>query len=196
MKKRLLSCTLAVLMFVSMTVPGFAAAKEENAKVNNAEFVLNDADKEGKEKFTEYLTPYLVELGFTNDEIRVLINEDYNKFKRAENIEVMPMVFPANPQIGDRHTEVYRISNKALGLPYDVMDTISMSQTALAHKLVTILGAHIAPVAFILAGKIIALYNGSKGYSGVEISIEYYYGEDNHCGISWTPGPTYIRGYC
>lgn len=50
-------------------------------------------------------------------------------------------------------------------------------------------------VAIGFAPVVLQIISDNTGITGVDVSIEYYYGEDNHGGIGWTPGPVTVEGY-
>ena len=120
------------------------------------------------------------ELNFTQEEIDYLLQLERQRIREYNAISLY--AFPKNPQIGDRHTETYRIS----------ISTASniASLTALVLQVGVPLGAAILVVQGIIQYKA-----DNIGVTGVDVSIEYYYGEDNHGGIGWTPGPITIEAY-
>lgn len=126
------------------------------------------------------LIQQMKELNFTQEEIDYLLQLERQRIREYNAISLY--AFPKNPQIGDRHTETYRIS----------ISTASniASLTALVLQVGVPLGAAILVVQGIIQYKA-----DNIGVTGVDVSIEYYYGEDNHGGIGWTPGPITIEAY-
>lgn len=127
------------------------------------------------------LIQQMKELNFTQEEIDYLLQLERQRIKEYNAISLY--AFPKNPQIGDRHTETYRISLNTATTTVAGIAGLFMKQG---------LGAGIAIIA---AQFLMGLIGDNVDFTGAEISIEYYYGEDNHGGIGWTPGPMTAKLY-
>ncbi|WP_027624910.1 hypothetical protein [Clostridium lundense] len=164
----------------------------------------------------------LIELGFTENEMYDLYLKESEKLgtplklpnKLSENIQkdyassmnlnrrssraYNKSPFPPNPQIGKTYdlTLTVTISDLAfaLGVPAGSAGTIAlMSKGEVAKALVKILGLGTVGAVMGAAGFIIGGIATFAHNYGVQWKQTWYYGEDNHMSIGWTPG--YAYGY-
>ena len=127
------------------------------------------------------LIQQMKELNFTQEEIDYLLQLERQRIREYNAISLY--AFPKNPQIGDRHTETYRFS-------------VSTANNTIYSVTALMVAAGIPwGVAIGFAPVVLQIISDNTGITGVDVSIEYYYGEDNHGGIGWTPGPVTVEGY-
>lgn len=140
-------------------------------------------------KNKEMIIEELKKLDFTDKEIIELFEKD----ERREKFQTF--AFPKDPEIGQWHTEKYKLSNVILGLPAGGIGVIAISQKQLAKNIVAYVGASSVLWATMAAGLIIAAANEHSGYNGFNIIVDFIYGPDNHQDISWTPGEVSVVRY-
>lgn len=127
------------------------------------------------------LIQQMKELNFTQEEIDYFLQLERQRIKEYNSISLHG--FPTNPKIGDRYTATYRISVSLTNM------TVAFIGERLWQAGMPI-GAALVAAPFVLQ-----FLADNNDVTGVEVSIEYYYGEDNHGGIGWTPGPITVEAY-
>ena len=191
--KRIIAFVLMIAVVFGFSIPTeFVSAK--NAKMQN-EISLNptlDVDE---------IYIQLLELGFSDIEAKDLISKDPNlnsdnNDNKSESLNLAyAKCFPSKPKTGTRCETKFKISNAQLGFPAAGLGTLQITKAEVARRFVSIVGASYVASGLIVAAGIISLYNTASGFSGFNISVQYYYGPDNNQLISWTVGPTTISRY-
>lgn len=105
--------------------------------------------------------------------------------------------FPSNPQIGRTyeitHTVTMADLATALGVPAGLSLTINtFSKHEIAKALAKIVGLGSVGDLMAIAAFILSMGTVALGHNyGVQWTQKWYYGEDNHMSIGWTPGYAY-----
>lgn len=121
------------------------------------------------------LIAQMQDMDFTEAEINYILELERARVRNASSI--MPLAFPSNPEVGDFHDETYRVSFNA----------VTCTASGVAGALIG--GGVGAGVALAIAAGIATNWADNADAKGVEVTITYYYGPDNHGSVGWTPGP-------
>lgn len=185
----------------------YAKSNSANTLVNSKQTVSYDRQlSPSSEQFViaatnEEIDAKLKELGFTKEEIVKLhaIDSKNNYLINTRSKNSIRSGFPSNPKMGQTCPMTYTISNSDLGLPIrltsDAVIVGGVFSQKLIKKIVAKFGATAVLWAPMAVADIIAIINERRGNAGFIINILWYYGEDNHMSIGWTPGPSTIRTY-
>ncbi|WP_101696171.1 hypothetical protein [Clostridium minihomine] len=172
------SLCVCALLTVPVVNTAFAAQHSTQG------IVYSTFNAKAYEQMTEKeLVQKMRDLGLNEQEIKHILELEKqriskgNQFPSSNSIGIMK--FPSNPKEGDRHTEQYRI----------YFSTANILAGGAAEVVVVLTAGGVpAIVAVAIAAAIANNILEGMNVRGVLVSVEYYYGPDNHGGMGWTPG--------
>lgn len=199
MKKKMFSIIVASSLVLSSTGMSFASDFNYIQSSNGIGYTIQISDEVSINNMTKSdIIKELKNIGFNDYEIKDLFIREELSQSPKKNSRIC-YAFPSNPSIGDRHTETYNITNSDLGFPLSVSGGVTgilhCSKSKIAKKIVQKYGLKALGWATLTAGYIISYINDKQGFSGFNVSVEYYYGEDNNMSVSWTPGIVDVERY-
>ena len=214
MKKKLVSLVLVLTILLGTATP-FSYADNDISNLLLVDVPTNQysiSSDEALETLKEY--------GFTDDEIIYLYQTEADKLNYPIELPnelqstygdaVYPISFakgsslPSNPPVGSYHPIDFDINFGTLatalgasGLLGDkaIEYILKHSKNQIAKEIIKECGLAQLFVGMEIAGALIALGSILFGYNGIRGEQEWYYGEDNHMNIGWTPGYMDYRFY-
>ncbi len=158
----LVSIFCVCAMLISLSAPTIAASIYSSSNIG---VDVNDSQ----------LIQMMEDMGFTDGEISYIMELEY---ERRENPfpKSLSRGFPKNPYIGQKYTATYRVH----------FSTITMTVSGIAGALIK--GGVGAGIAVVLASAILNEWQENLDAKGVEVSIQYVYGETNDGVLGWNMG--------